>query len=100
MWLIAKIDDVMRPMTLQVRHMEATDRDISSFSALVALCLAFSSSCSLFNKLIYKFVAKVSVIRVSLYGPWYCWGQAKCPLYGIARYPHSGGLIVCKKSMG
>ena len=36
MWLIAKIDDVMQPVTSQVRHVEATKGEISSSSALVA----------------------------------------------------------------
>ena len=38
----------------------------------------------------------MSAIRVSLYGWLYCWGQAKCPFYEIARYPHFRGLFVCK----
>ena len=36
-WLIAKINDVMQPVTSQVRHVEATKGEISSSSALVAL---------------------------------------------------------------
>ena len=29
--MMAKIDDVMQPVTSQVRHMEATNRETSSF---------------------------------------------------------------------
>ena len=36
-WLITKINNVMQPVTSQVRHVEATKGEISSSSALVAL---------------------------------------------------------------
>ena len=36
--------------------------------------LASNSSCSLFSKPVYKFVANVSIVRVSLHGQWYFWG--------------------------
>ena len=36
-WPITKINDVMRPVTSQVRHMEAANRKCSSSSALVEL---------------------------------------------------------------
>ena len=31
-------------------------------------------------------------MRVSLYGQGYYWGQAKCLLYGITRWPHFRGF--------
>ena len=36
-WLIAKINDVMQPVTPQARHVEATKREISSPSMPLAL---------------------------------------------------------------
>ena len=36
-WLIAKIDDVMQPVTSQVRHVEAIKGEVSSSGALAAL---------------------------------------------------------------
>ena len=49
-WLIAKIDDVMQPVTSQARHVEATKREISSSGMLVVLLLASTSSFCLFSK--------------------------------------------------
>ena len=37
-WLVAKFDDVMQPVTSQVRHMEATIREISSSSNCPTTC--------------------------------------------------------------
>ena len=62
---------------------------LAVFSVLVALCLWF----------FLLFVQQVNLqfyywsvpVRVSLHGQWYCWGQVKCPLYGIVRYPHFKG---------
>ena len=49
-WLIAKIDDVMQPVIPRAKRVEATEREINSSSALVALYLTSSSSFCLFSK--------------------------------------------------
>ena len=45
MWPIAKIDDVIQPMTSQVKHMAVAIRETSNSSVPLALNLASSSSC-------------------------------------------------------
>ena len=51
-WLITKIDDKICPMTLQVRHMAVSSREISSSSILVALYISTLQLFFLFVELV------------------------------------------------
>ena len=82
---------LLRVWNLDQMHSSWTVNDMIGKGSLTVEAHAHYTSCCLFNKWIYKVCAKVSAIRVNLYGWWYCWGQAKRLLYGIARCPHFRG---------
>ena len=76
---------------LKVKHIKITSNTKRWYLAVLVLFLAFSSSCYWFDQWIYKYVAKVSTVRVSLYWQWYCWGHSKCLLCGITQWLHFRG---------
>ena len=49
-WLITKIDDIMQTVTLQVRHMETTNREISTSYTSYSYTIALSGVFELYTK--------------------------------------------------
>ena len=93
-WHTTISNDAMWPVTSKLKHMEATSSTERWHLAVLVLFKAFSSSCCSFNQWIYKCFGKVSTIRVSLHGQWYCWDHTKCPLYGIVGCLHFRGWFM------